>query len=74
MSNFKRDFRYARSHNIVDKTRKRSWVYIYTSLVSELQSLRSTLYDPGCLVASQKDVYLRIGIHRIETIKHEGLY
>ena len=43
-------------------------------LVSELQSLRRTSYVLGCLVASQKDVYIRLGIQRVETILHIGLY
>ena len=61
---------------VVDKTRKRSGVYIYIfmSLVSELQSLRRTSYVFGCLVASQKDVYIRLGIQKVETILIVGLY
>ena len=45
---------------------------IYRSLVSELQSLRKTSY--GCLVAYQKDVYMRLGVQRVEAILHVGLY
>ena len=29
-------------------------------------------YALGCLVASQKDVYIRPGIQRVETILHVG--
>ena len=43
-------------------------------LVSELQSSRRTSYVLGCLVASQKDVYIRLGIQRVEEILHAGLY
>ena len=44
------------------------------SLVSELQSLRRASYVFDCLVAYQKDVYIRLGIQRVETILHVGLY
>ena len=47
LSNFKRDFRVARSR--IWNT-KEEWG-IYTSLVSELQSLRRTSYVLGCLAA-----------------------
>ena len=44
------------------------------SLVSEFQSLRRASYFRGRLVGSQKDVYIRLGIQRVETILHVGLY
>ena len=44
------------------------------SLVSELQSLRKTSYVLGCLEASQNDVYIRLGIQRVEGILHVALY
>ena len=31
-------------------------------------------YDHGCLVASQKDIYIRLGIQRVETILLVVLY
>ena len=40
--------------------------------MSELQALRRTSYV--CLVASQKDVYIRLGVQRVETILDVGLY
>ena len=57
---------------VVDKTRKRYG--IYTLLVSELSSLRRTSHVAGCLVASQKDVYIPLGIQRVETISRVVLY
>ena len=44
------------------------------SLVSELQFLRRKSYVLGYLVASQKDVYIRLGVQRVETILHVGIY
>ena len=55
---------------VVDKTQKRSGVYIRLwYLDCSLCTGRHT-----SLEASQKDVYIRLGIQRVEKILHVGLY
>ena len=57
----------------IDEGRKRSEVYMYTSLVPELQYFFNSSYVLGCLVASQKDIYFCLGIQRVGTILHVGI-